>query len=164
MNIKFKLFFNTNLHQHHNILRVVIGWYFLYEGLAKFFSPNWTSYGYLMDSKGIFAPIFKEIAMNPILIQIADNVNMYGLIIIGTCLILGLFTKIVSFGALALLSLFYISHPPLLDVQYILRPEGSYLWVHKNTIAFFAIIVLILFPTSQKIGLDRYMNKLFKRS
>lgn len=36
------------------ILRVLIGWYFLYEGLAKVFTPNWTAFGYLIDSKGIF--------------------------------------------------------------------------------------------------------------
>ena len=30
------------------ILRVLIGWYFLYEGLAKVFTPNWTAFGYLI--------------------------------------------------------------------------------------------------------------------
>ena len=135
-------------------LRVVIGWYFLYEGLAKFFSPNWTSYGYLMDSAGAFAPLFKELAMNPTMMQVAD---------IGLCLIVGAFTKIAFYGALGLLAMFYISHPPLIDVQYILRPEGSYLWIDKNTIAFFAIVVLLYFPTSKLIGLDRYIYKLKKR-
>ena len=46
------------------ILRVLIGWYFLYEGLAKVFTPNWTAFGYLIDSKGIFSPIFTAIAEN----------------------------------------------------------------------------------------------------
>lgn len=144
-------------------LRVVIGWYFLYEGLAKFFSPNWTSYGYLMDSAGAFAPLFKELAMNPTMMQVADILNIYGLILIGLCLIVGAFTKIAFYGALGLLAMFYISHPPLIDVQYILRPEGSYLWIDKNTIAFFAIVVLLYFPTSKLIGLDRYIYKLKKR-
>ena len=145
-------------------LRVVIGWYFLYEGLAKFFSPNWTSYGYLMDSEGAFAPLFKELAMNPTMTQIADILNIYGLIVVGLCLIVGAFTKIASLGALGLLAMFYLSHPPLIDVQYILRPEGSYLWIDKNTIAFFAIVVLLYFPTSKQIGLDRYIYKLKKRN
>jgi len=39
-------------------LRVLIGWYFLYEGLTKVLAPNWTSFGYLKDSKGLFAPLF----------------------------------------------------------------------------------------------------------
>lgn len=145
-------------------LRVVIGWYFLYEGLAKFFSPNWTSYGYLMDSQGAFASIFKSLATNPTLMNVADIVTIYGLIIIGLCLILGVFSKWASVGALIFLAMFYISHPPSISAQYILRPEGSYLWIDKNTIAFFAIIVLLCFPTSNIIGIDRYIErKLNKR-
>ena len=34
------------------ILRVLTGWYFLYEGVTKLLSPSWSAYGYLMDSKG----------------------------------------------------------------------------------------------------------------
>lgn len=143
-------------------LRVVIGWYFLYEGLAKVFSPNWTSYGYLMDSEGAFASIFKEMAMNPTMTQIADILNIYGLIVIGLCLIVGAFSKLAKLGAMGLLAMYYLSHPPLLDVHYILRPEGSYLWIDKNTIAFFALVVLLYFPTSKQIGLDRYIFKLKK--
>lgn len=143
-------------------LRVVIGWYFLYEGLAKVFSPNWTSYGYLMDSEGAFASIFKEMAMNPTMTQIADILNIYGLIVIGLCLIVGAFSKLAKLGAMGLLAMYYLSHPPLLDVNYILRPEGSYLWIDKNTIAFFALVVLLYFPTSKEIGLDRYIFKLKK--
>lgn len=143
-------------------LRVVIGWYFLYEGLAKVFSPNWTSYGYLMDSEGAFASIFKEMAMNPTMTQIADILNIYGLIVIGLCLIVGAFSKLAKLGAIGLLAMYYLSHPPLLDVNYILRPEGSYLWIDKNTIALFALVVLLYFPTSKQIGLDRYIFKLKK--
>lgn len=145
-------------------LRVIIGWYFLYEGLAKVFSPNWTSYGYLMDSEGVFAPFFKELALNGTMIQIADNINIYGLIVIGLCLILGSFTKIASFMALSFLSMYYLSHPPVIDAQYILRPEGSYLWIDKNSVIFFAIVVLLFFPTSRLIGLDRYIYKLKERN
>ena len=65
------------------VLRVLIGWFFLYEGLAKIFSPNWTSYGYLMDSKGLFSPLFTMIAESQSLIAIADFINIYGLTIIG---------------------------------------------------------------------------------
>ena len=35
------------------ILRVAIGWHFLYEGITKVLNPNWSSIGYLMDSKGL---------------------------------------------------------------------------------------------------------------
>src|SRR5690606_23496258 len=85
------------------ILRVLIGWYFLYEGLAKVFTPNWTAFGYLIDSKGIFSPIFTAIAENPDILAISDFLNIWGLVIIGLLIILGLFERIGYIGAAALL-------------------------------------------------------------
>ena len=140
-------------------LRVLIGWYFLYEGLAKVFSPKWTAYGYLMDSQGLFAPLFRRIAENPALMSAADFINIWGLTVIGLLLIIGLFEKAGYIGAALLLTLYYLSHPPLLNVEYILRPEGSYLWVDKNLIMLAATILLFCFPTSVKIGLDRIIYK-----
>lgn len=141
------------------VLRVIIGWYFLYEGLAKVFTPNWTAYGYLMDSKGIFSSLFTTIAENPNLLAISDTLNTYGLIIIGLLLILGLFEKVGYIGAVALLLLYYIAHPPLLNVEYLLPSEGSYLWVDRNLIMLFTVVVLYLFPTAHIIGLDRMIYK-----
>jgi len=87
--------------------------------------------------------------------NIVDGANVYGLIIIGLSLILGCFVKIGSIGAISLLTLYYLSHPPLIDVNYILRPEGSYLWVDKNLIILCAVFIIIYFPSSKQIGLDR---------
>lgn len=140
-------------------LRVLIGWYFLYEGLVKFLNPNWTSLGYLKDSKGWLSPLFNFITEHKFLMSLADNLNIYGLTIIGLLLIVGLFTKAAGFGAISLLSLYYLSHPPLLNVVYMLPTEGSYLWIDKNVIMLCAVVVLILFPTSTQIGLDRIIFK-----
>ena len=137
------------------ILRVLIGWFFLYEGLAKVFTPNWTAYGYLVDSKGLFSPIFRSIAENPDILAISDFINIWGLVIIGLLLILGLFEKLGYIGAAALLVLYYLAHPPLLNVEYLFPTEGSYLWVDKNLIMLFTVIVLYLFPTAKVIGIDR---------
>ncbi len=140
-------------------LRVLIGWFFLYEGLAKILSPNWTSYGYLMDSKGVFSPLFKIIAENPSLVAVADFINIYGLTVIGLFLILGLFERVGSIGAVVLLLMYYLSHPPLLNVEYLLPTEGSTLWVDKNLIMLAASLVLYFFPTSGIIGIDRAIFK-----
>jgi hypothetical protein len=37
------------------ILRVAIGWHFLYEGLTKLFNPAWTAAGYLESATGPLA-------------------------------------------------------------------------------------------------------------
>ena len=141
------------------VLRILIGWFFLYEGLATILSPNWTSYGYLMDSKGFFSPLFTMIAENPTLMAITDFINIYGLTIIGLLLILGLFERVGYLGAAILLLLYYLSHPPMLNVEYMLPSEGTTLWVNKNLVMLVTVVVLYFFPTSKIIGLDRAFLK-----
>ena len=40
------------------ILRLLIGWHFLYEGAVKLYSSSWSAAGYLDDSQGLFATAF----------------------------------------------------------------------------------------------------------
>jgi len=141
------------------ILRVLIGWYFLYEGLAKVFTPKWTAYGYLMDSQGVFAPFFRMIAENQSMMAAADFINIWGLTLVGVMLILGLLEKASYIGAALFLILYYLSHPPLLHMEYLLPTEGSYLWVDKNLVMLAAVAVLYFFPTAMRIGMDRIMLK-----
>lgn len=140
-------------------LRVIIGWYFLYEGLSKVFTPKWTAYGYLMDSSGLFAPFYQNLASNPTFMGVVDFINIWGLTLVGLLLILGLFERIGYIGAGLFLTLYFLSHPPLLNAVYLLPPEGSYLWVDKNLVMLAATIVLFWFPTSKIIGLDRITLK-----
>ena len=42
-----------------SLLRVLVGWHLLYEGMAKLANSNWTSAAYLLDSKWIFSGIAK---------------------------------------------------------------------------------------------------------
>lgn len=144
------------------VLRVLIGWYFLYEGLAKVLTPDWTSFGYLMDSQGLLSSVFKLLTVNETVMSIVDFVNIYGLIVIGLSLILGFFDRIGTIGAISLLVLYCLSHPALLGVSYVFRPEGSYLWVDKNLIMLAAVVVLMVFPTSNRIGLDRFIFRKVK--
>ena len=79
------------------------------------------------------------------------------LILIGLLLIVGLFEKIGYIGALLLLVMYYLSHPASLNVTYLLPPEGSYLWINKNIVMMFAILVLMAFPSARRIGIDRFI-------
>ena len=47
------------------VLRVVIGWHFLYEGVAKLLKPNWSAAGFLLQSRGPFADVFQWMAARP---------------------------------------------------------------------------------------------------
>ncbi len=137
------------------VLRVAIGWHFLFEGLSKLTNPNWSSFFYLMDSKGIFENFFKMLAGNEQSLHIVNVLNIWGLIILGLFLILGLFTRSVIIGAIVLLSMYYLSHPPLFNLEYALPEAGSHWIVDKLLIEILALVVLLVFPTGKEIGLDR---------
>jgi hypothetical protein len=52
----------------------------------------------------------------------------------GSCLILGLFTRLASLGGIGFLLLFYLANPPFVGYFYALPSEGSYLIVNKNLV------------------------------
>ena len=142
------------------LLRVVIGWHFLYEGIAKLMSPGWSSMYYLLDSKGWFAPLFHSLAGNADLLPLIDFLNVWGLICIGLGLILGAFSKLAAICGAVLTFIYYLSHPPFVGLEFLMPSEGSYLWVDKNIIEIFALLVVFVFPTSRIIGLDVYLYRL----
>jgi thiosulfate dehydrogenase [quinone] large subunit len=141
-------------------LRVIIGWHFLYEGMVKVTNPNWSSVSYLLDSQGIFKGLFYSIAANPTFLQIADFLNIWGLIAIGLGLILGLFTRVAIWSGIILLGFYYLSHPPFIGLNYSMPMEGSYFIVNKVLIELAAMIVLLIFPDHRRIGMDRFIFKL----
>jgi thiosulfate dehydrogenase [quinone] large subunit len=140
------------------ILRVAVGWHFLYEGITKLLNPNWSSMGYLMDSGGLFEGMFRSMAGNPDLVNVVDFLNVWGLVLIGAGLIVGLFTRVASIAGIVLLAFYYLSHPPILGVTYAIPSEGSYLWINKNLIELITLWVILLFPTWRTIGLDRFIG------
>jgi len=145
------------------ILRLLIGWHFLYEGIVKLLNSGWTAFPYLMDSDGFFSEYFQSLASDAEFLAASNCINAYGLTIIGLCLILGCFSRFASIGGIVFLALYYLSHPPFIGAEYMMPTEGSYLWVDKNLIEIGALMVLIYFPTSHIIGLDQYINKYLKR-
>jgi len=141
------------------VLRVLIGWHFLYEGFVKLLNPNWSSVGYLLDSEGFLSGFFETIASNPSSLAVADFLNMWGLIAIGLGLMLGCLTRVAIISGITLLAFYYLSHPPFIGLKYSMPTEGSYLIVNKILIELFALIVLYLFPSSRQIGLDKFLFK-----
>ena len=84
------------------ILRVVIGWHILYEGVSKLINPYWSSAAYLLDSKWIFSGLAEIIVSNPTLLTISDYVNMWGLTLVGSCLLLEFFFDRLFYGSIDL--------------------------------------------------------------
>lgn len=139
------------------VLRVFIGWHFLYEGITKLVNPDWSAFGFLIDSGWVFSGIFQNMANNPGVLKIVDIFNVWGLILIGFSLIIGFLSRPAILGGIVLLAMYYLSHPPFVGIEYAIPSEGKYLWVNKNLIELAALAVLYVFPTSRKIGLDRFV-------
>jgi len=95
-------------------LRMLIGWHFLYEGIAKLLNPYWTSAGYLQASQGPFADWFVGLAANPATLGVVDVLNKWGLVIIGAALVVGAGARLASLLGAVLLFLYFIANPPLL--------------------------------------------------
>ncbi|RIJ49992.1 DoxX family protein [Maribellus luteus] len=139
------------------ILRVLIGWHFLYEGLVKVINPAWSAASFLNAAQGPFANLFKSMASNAATLDVINFCNQWGLVLVGLSLIVGLLSRWACIGGMALLFMYYISNPPFIGLDAIAVAEGSYLIVNKNLIELFTLFVLFLFPTGEIIGLDRLL-------
>ena len=135
-------------------IRLVIGYHFLFEGMDKLFTPGWTSAMFLSQSNWIFADFFRALAESSIALTIVDFMNIWGQILIGLGLILGLFSKGAAYAGALLLFFYYIAIPPFVD---------GYTFIDKNLFELFAFLVVAIFPTSQIIGLDLLIKKIRKK-
>ena len=144
-------------------LRVMVGWHFLYEGIAKMTASSWSAAGYLKQARGPFADLFKWLAGEPNLLANADLITMWGLTLVGIFLILGLFTRLASLGGIGFIVLFYLCNPPFVGYFYSIPTEGSYLIVNKNLVELCALVVILVTGSGRFAGLDRILHGLFGR-
>lgn len=141
------------------ILRIFIGWHLLYEGLIKMVNPAWSSKIFLTQSRGIFSGFFHWLASSEASLHFIDVLNMYGLILIGLGLILGIFHRTTLISGIILIGLYYLAMPPLIGLKYNIPMEGNYLIINKNLIEIAAMFVLLFFPTNKIFGFDRIISR-----
>ncbi|MCB0656688.1 MAG: DoxX family membrane protein [Saprospiraceae bacterium] len=139
------------------ILRMLIGWHFLYEGMLKLFTPEWTSMGYLRGAQ-TFTGLFSWLASES-MINLVDGLTIAVLIAVGLSLLLGLFTRIGVILGMLIMAMFYLAQPAWPGMAAVGQAEGNYLIVTKNLIELAALWVVFLFPTSVYVGLDMYLTK-----
>jgi len=145
-------------------LRLLIGWHILYEGFSKLLIPNWSSVGFLGESKWILTGFSKWIISHPGVLNSVDFLNTWGLIAIGLGLILGLFTKAAAISGAILLLVYYLNNPPLIGLEYTVPTEGSYLIISKTLIESMALVALAVFPSGSFAGLDIFVQRFRNRN
>jgi thiosulfate dehydrogenase (quinone) large subunit len=141
------------------VLRIIIGWHCLYEGISKLITPGWSSRGFLSESKWILSGISNWIISHSSVLQVVDFMNAWGLVAIGLGLIIGLFSRTAAIAGTFLLLVYYLCNPPLVGLEYSVPLEGSNLVISKTLIEAVALFVVALFPTSHFFGLDLYVSR-----
>ena len=137
------------------LLRIGIGWHFLYEGLAKLLDPRWTAAGYLQNATGFLAPYFRSMAAHAGVLQFVDILNIAGLVAIGLALFFGTGVRIAAAAGTLLLALYYLAMPPWPATQVGLGSEGHYLVVNKNFVEILALAVFTAIPSRWTCGVGQ---------
>ena len=134
------------------LLRILVGWHFLYEGIVKIYNPDWTAYGYLATAQGPFKPFFNLMLGEDILPWI-NILNMAALSIVGITLILGVYERLGAIIGLGLLAIYYLAQPSFPGLAQV-NVEGNYWFVNKNLIELVVCVLLFQFPTGHYFGLS----------
>ncbi len=143
------------------ILRVMIGWHFLYEGIAKLQKDTWSAAGFLLQSRGFLSGVFRWIAGTPNVLEAVNWMNKWGLTAIGLGLILGCLTRTSAVSGALLILLYYLCNPPFVGYFYSIPMEGSYLIVNKNLVEVAALLVIAVTWSGRYAGFDRILHSLF---
>jgi uncharacterized membrane protein YphA (DoxX/SURF4 family) len=93
-----------------------------------------------------------------------DFATRWGLVIIGGCLLAGLFTRTAAVGGALFLLMLYLAMPPLPWLPPNPRAEGHYLYVNKNLIEMLALLVLATTRSGRWVGLDALWPLVWRRS
>lgn len=143
------------------LLRVLVGWHFLYEGFHKFYEPSWSAAGYLKASKGFMAGTFQWMANTQQALDVVNFMNQWGLTLIGLGLILGAFTRLAAVGGAMMVLLYYLANPSFVGYFSSTPTEGNYLIVNKNLVEMAACLVIATTYSGRYLGIDRILNRLF---
>ena len=146
------------------LLRFSIGWHLFYQGFGKAQAVRWSAQPYLSSATGPFASLFHWMAASPRWLGIADTVTVWGLMIAGFLLMIGLFTRTASIAGILLLVLFFAAQPPFPRHGFAVQgPEGSELYVNKVFIEILALALTAVFNTGRISGLDMLVSQWIRK-
>jgi uncharacterized membrane protein YphA (DoxX/SURF4 family) len=108
-----------------------------------------------MESKWLLSGFFHWLISNNNTLQIVDFLNIWGLILIGFCLFVGLFSRAASISGAFLLLLYYVANPPFVTSS--IPPQSHFYIVNYNMIEAIVLIGLASFRKDSLWGIERLM-------
>lgn len=136
------------------LLRLSLGWLFLYAGWTKITNPGWVNglVGYLQNGKTF--PQFYSWLTQPEILPLIKILNEWGLTLLGLSLILGIFVRLSSVLGAVLMLLYYF---PVLDFPKV--GEHSYI-VDEHIVYAAALLLLASLKAGRFFGLDEWCANL----
>lgn len=133
-------------------LRLLLGWFMFFDGLALILNPNFTSSGFLLNAK-TFQGFYAWFAL-PMNIWWVDPLNAWGITLIGVALLSGIGVRLASWAGVLLMVLLYFPHYdfPVVTHGYVVEEHVIYA-------AIFAFVAL--FPPAQEFGLGGVLRRSF---
>lgn len=134
------------------LLRLAMGWLFLYSGVTKLLDPTWSSAGYLQGAK-TFGSLYQAM-LAPNVLPVINAINAWGQTLLGISLILGLFVRLSSVLGAVLMLLYYL---PVLDFPY--AGQHGFL-VDEHVIYGLALLHLAAVRAGRTVGLEEWCSRL----
>lgn len=128
------------------ILRLSIGWLFLYSGFTKVGDSAWSSAGYLNSAK-VLTDFYHWLA-SPGLLPLTNFMNEWGQLLLGISLILGFGVRLSGILGALLMLLYYL---PILNFPY---PNAHSYLVDEHIIYAAALLLLSAIRAGRTWGLD----------
>ena len=147
---QFGLAFDAPVAPFVLVLRLVMGWIFLWAGFDKALT-GFTAEGFLLHAtSGPLQGWFNGLGADPAALSVIDPLVTYGQILMGFSLFFGAATRLTLFFAAAMMFLFYISQFP---------PEHD-LFVDYYIVYIIAYAMLGSLGAGRVLGLDRAVERL----
>lgn len=127
------------------ILRLILGGAMLEAGLEKLIN-GFSAEEYLEHGTGPLAGWFSGLTGGT---EVINGIVIWGEILIGMALILGLLLRLASLGGAVMMVLYYLPYLP---------PSSG--WINNQMVYMFIFIALILSGIGYYFGLDRYFINL----
>lgn len=133
------------------LVRLSLGFMYLYSGLSKVLDSSWTSQGYLEGAKG-FTGFYTWLA-SPSLLPAVDFMNEWGLTLLGVSLVLGIFVRLSGVLGAVLMLLYYLA----LGFPY---PNEHAFIVDEHIIYGSILLYLAAIQAGRVYGLDAWCSRL----
>ena len=129
------------------VLRIAIGWHFLYEGLWKLMQTDgWSCVSYLGAAQGPLAPIFKWMASQGWIVAMGDWSVMLGLVAIGLSLMSGVLARVAALFGIALMAMFYCCQPPEPFAEAFSGADGRFFVLERNVLEALGLLLIVVLP------------------